>query len=119
MPRGFFTIEKWERPPRGGKSQWTVVCHLGAERSLSDAMKQLESLGKPGFYRVVQTQRMVWAETENGKLRLRKWHSASLESLARSAEAFERDGGRYPVEKARELRKRSRRAKSISSRPSH
>jgi hypothetical protein len=109
MPHGFFTIEKWERSKRVGKSQWTVVCHLGAEHSLTDAMQHLESLGKPGFYRVVQTQRMVWAEVDKNKLRLRRWHASSPESLVRAAEAFERDGGHYPVEKAREERKRAKR----------
>ena len=111
MPQGFLTIEKWERAKRNGKSQWMVVCHLGAEHSLTDAMQHLESLGKPGFYRVVQTQRMVWAEMESGKLRLHRWHASSPESLARTAEAFERDGGRYPVEKAREERKRAKRSR--------
>jgi hypothetical protein len=108
MPHGFFTIEKWERAKRGGKSQWTVVCHLGAEHSLTDAMQHLESLGKPGFYRVVQTQRMLWAEMDGAKLRLRRWHASSPEGLAQAAEAFERDGGKYPVEKAREERKRAK-----------
>jgi len=114
MPHGFFTIEEWGPAKRGGKSQWTVVCHVSAEHSLSEAINQLEARGEPGFYRVVQTQRMVWAEVEAGKLRLRKWHASSPESLAQSAEAFERDGGKYPVAKARALRrqvKQSRKSK--------
>jgi hypothetical protein len=116
MPRGFFTIEKWERPPRGGKSRWTVVCHLGAEHSLSDAMRHLESLRRPGFFRVVQTQRMAWAEMGEGKLRLRRWHASSPESLTRSAEAFERDGGKYPVEKKPRARKHAKRSRTSTKR---
>ena len=78
---------------------------------MTDAMQYLESLGKPGFYRVVQTRRMVWAEMESGKLRLRRWHASSPEGLARTADAFQRDGGKYPVEKAREERKRVKRSR--------
>jgi hypothetical protein len=36
-------------------------------------MEWIEAEGKPGFYRVIQTQRVIWAEEIDGKLRSRKW----------------------------------------------
>jgi hypothetical protein len=60
-------------------------------------MEWIEAEGKPGFYRVVQTQRVIWAEDTDGKLRLRKWHAGSPEGMERGAAAFERDGGKYPI----------------------
>ncbi len=41
---------------------------------------------------------------EGGKLRLHGSHSSSPENLARIVEIYEREGGRRPVEKAREQR---------------
>ena len=93
MAHGFFTIEQW----RGRKKQWVTVCHLPADQSVTEALQELERRGQPGFFRVVQTQRMVWAEKIGGKLRLRKWHANHPETLARSAEAFDRDGGKWPA----------------------
>jgi hypothetical protein len=92
MPHGFFTIEQWKRPTPESDLQWVLVCHLSECKTLSDAIKRLEQFDQAGFYRVLQTQRMIWAEKTNGKLRLRKWHAGSPETLARSAEAFDRDG---------------------------
>jgi len=60
-------------------------------------MEWIEAEGKPGFFRVIQMQRVIWAEKIGGKLRLRKWHAGSPESLERGAAAYERDGGKYPV----------------------
>jgi hypothetical protein len=97
MPHGFFTIERGARPPRSRKSQWVAVRDLDGFSSLSDAEKLLERLNQPGLYRVVQTQRMIWAEKASSKLRLRKWHAITPESLARTAAAFDRDGGKWPV----------------------
>ena len=92
MAHGFFTIEQW----LGKKAQWVAVCHLDGGQSVTDALKELERRDKPGLFRVVQTQRMVWAEKTDGKLRLRKWHATSPETLSRTAEAFDRDGGKWP-----------------------
>jgi hypothetical protein len=91
MPHGFFTIEQWRN------KEWVAVCHLDASRSVSDALKELEGRGKPGFFRVVQTQRMIWAEKVGGKLRLRKWHAGHPYTLEASAKAYDRSGGRWPV----------------------
>jgi hypothetical protein len=90
MPYGFFTVEKWRRP------KWVAVCHLPVGNTLSDAIEHLVKLGKPGFYRITQTQRMILAEMQNGKLRLRKWHVGTMENLARSAKHFDRDHGKWP-----------------------
>jgi hypothetical protein len=90
MPHGFYTIEQWR-----GK-RWVTVCHLDGGQSLTDAMQEVERRGKAGFFRIVQTQRMIWAEKKDGKLRLRKWHAGTPETLSRTAEAFDRDGGKWP-----------------------
>lgn len=109
MPHGFFTVEQWARPTARARGRWMEVFHVDGGRTLSDAIAELEKLGKPGFYRVTQTQRMIWAEREGGKLRLRKWHVGSPDNLASTAEAFERDGGKWPVKKAREETRKKRR----------
>ena len=101
MPHGFFTIEQWKAPKRGAKKQWVAILHLNADQSLTKALRALQEIGKPGLYRVIQTQREVWAEMEEGKLRLRCWHASSPESLSRLAEAYERDGGRWPKKNPR------------------
>ena len=93
MPHGFFTIEQW----RGEKEQWVAVCHLDAGQSVSDALAELERRDKPGYFRIVQTQRMIWAEKIDGKLRLRKWHAGTPDALARGAKAFDRDKGKWPA----------------------
>jgi hypothetical protein len=106
MPHGFFTIEQWKRPDPGSEPQWLLVRHLNSSHSLSDAIEQLEELGQPGFYRVVQTQRMIWAEKRDGKLHLRKWHAGSPEELSRSTAAFDRDGGRWPEPRRTEAKEK-------------
>jgi hypothetical protein len=101
MASGFFTLERWMRPPGKRESQWMPIRDIDAGRTLSDAIAEIEKSGEPGFFRITQTQRMIWAEKENGKLKLRKWHVSSAQSLAESAAAFERDGGKWPVQRAR------------------
>ena len=68
MPHGFFTVEEWRAPKAGAKSQWVPVLHLDAGQSLTKAIAALENRGKPGLFRVIQTQRQIWAEMEGGKL---------------------------------------------------
>jgi hypothetical protein len=109
MPTGFFTIEQWKRPRPRAALQWIAVANLDAGKSLADAIKQIETMGKSGLYRVVQTPRTIWAEREGNKLRLRKWHAMSAESLARLAKAYERDHGVWPVQKERAERARANR----------
>jgi hypothetical protein len=104
MPHGFFTIEQWKTSRKGATSQWTAILHLDSYQTLSKAMEALEKRGRPGLYRVVQTQRCIWAEMEKGKLRLHGSHVGSFESLTRLAKLYEREGGRRPVEKARQER---------------
>jgi hypothetical protein len=90
MAHGFFTIEQWQ------DKQWVTLRHIAGDQSLSAAIKDLEHQDKPGFFRIVQTQRMIWAEKRNGKLRLRMWHASDPETLLRTAAAFDRDGGQWP-----------------------
>jgi hypothetical protein len=99
MLHGFFTIEQWKAKKRGGAFEWVAVAHLNADQSLSDALREIERRDRAGFFRIIQTQRQVWAEKMDGKLRLRKWHAGSPDALARGAEAFVRDKGRWPAER--------------------
>src|SRR5215471_9679224 len=93
MAHGYYTIEEW----RGKQQQWVAVCTLNGDQSLSDALSALEHHGKPGFFRVVQMQTMVWAEESDGKLRLREWPADTPEEASRGAEEFDRDGGKWPA----------------------
>jgi hypothetical protein len=104
MPFGFFIIEEWTAPQDSAKSQWIPILHLDSYQSLTKAMAALEGRGKPGLYRILQMQRCVWAEMEDGKLKLHGSHSSSAENLSQLVEIYEREGGRRPVEKARAQR---------------
>ncbi len=104
MPHGYFTVEQWKRPARGRKSQWVPILHIDSCQSLTKATAALEQRGKPGLFRISQMQRCIWAGIEKGKLRLHGSHASSPENLAQIAVLFEREGGRRPVEKARQQR---------------
>lgn len=103
MPQGYYTIEQWKR------QAWVAVQQLPFGASLTAAERALEKKGKPGFYRLVHTQRVIWAERDAGGLRLRKSHADSPKSLERMRQMFERCGGRYPTEKIRAARQRAKR----------
>ena len=98
MPHGFFTVEQWTRP------RWVPILHLDSYQSLTKAIAAIEKRGKAGLYRVVQTQRCLWAEMQDGKLRVHGSHVGSMEELRRLAKMYECEGGRRPVEKARQAR---------------
>src|ERR1051325_1984910 len=102
MPHGFFTVEQWKRLQDGAEPQWTPILHLDSCHSLRKTIEALAKLGQPGLYRITQTQRCIWAEMEQGKLRLHGSHVSSPENLASLAELYEIGGGRRPVEKARQ-----------------
>lgn len=104
MPHGFFTVEEWQPPRKGAKPQWIPILHLDSYQSLTRAIESLERRGQPGLFKVVQTQRCLWGELENGKLRLHGSHASSPESLERLTKIFRDEGGRRPVEKARQER---------------
>jgi hypothetical protein len=106
MPHGFFTVEQWTTPHDGASPQWIPILHLDSYQSLSKAVEALERRGEPGLFRVVQMQRCIWAEMEGKKLRLHGSHASSPESLAQIVEIYEREGGRRPMEKARQQRAR-------------
>jgi len=95
MPQGYYTIEQWT------KEEWVAIAHLPFGLSLTAAENALAKLDKPGFYRLVQMQRVIWAEKENGKIRLRKSHATTPEGLDRQRQMFDRAGGRFPVEEVR------------------
>jgi hypothetical protein len=104
MPHGYFTVEQWKRSDHSETGQWTPILHLDSYQSLTKALGALEKCGKPGLFRVTQMQRCVWAEMEKGKLRLHGSHASSPQNLAQMVQIFEREGGRRPVEKARQAR---------------
>jgi hypothetical protein len=109
MPQGYYTVEQWKQPKRGAPPGWVAIVTLPFGETLTAAEQAVTQLGKAGFYRVVQTQRVIWAERDGGKLRLRKSHASSPESLGRLRQMFERCGGRYPVEEVREARRQAKR----------
>jgi hypothetical protein len=112
MPTGFFTIEQWKRAKTGARSRWVPILHLDAHQSLSKAIEALQKRGRPGLYRVVQMQRCLWAEMEEGKLRVHGSHASSAKNLARLVKIYEREDGRRPVEKARQQRAQAKRARA-------
>ncbi len=112
MAHGFFTIEQWQRPKGRGAGRWVQVLHLDAYQALTDAISALEKRGEPGLFRVVQTQRCLWGEIENGKLRFHGSHASSPDGLAELAELFDKNAGRRPVEKARADRKKAKAART-------
>ncbi len=109
MPQGYYTIEQWKRTRKNAPPEWMAILHLPFGASLTTAENALEKHGKPGLYRVVQTQRVVWVEDEQGQVRLRKSHAGSPEDLDRIRQLFERCGGSYPVEEVREARRKAKR----------
>jgi hypothetical protein len=113
MPQGYYTIEQCAQSKRSDPPGWVAVLHLPFGESLTAAEKAIERLGKPGFYRVVQTQRVIWAEREGRGLRLRKSHAGSPENLDSMRQVFERTGGVYPVEEVKEARKRAKKRGSV------
>ena len=103
MPHGFFTVEQWKG---ADDKRWIPILHLDSHQSLTRAIEALQKRGEPSLYRVLQTQRCIWAEMKDGKLELHGSHVSSPEGLARLAELYVAEGGRRPVERAREERKR-------------
>jgi hypothetical protein len=112
VPQGYYTVERWIRSTADRRPAWTANLHLPLGESLTAAEKALEKLGKPGLYRIVQTQRVIWAEKNGGSVRLRKSHAASPEGLDKVRQIFERTGGRYPIEEAREARRRAKKKRA-------
>jgi hypothetical protein len=111
MPQGFYTIEQYTCPKNGRSREWVAVQHLPFGQSLTRAEQALAQRGQSGLYRLVHTQRIVWAEPDGGALRLRKSHASSPANLGEIERMFDRNGGRYPTEevrKARRLTKRKR-----------
>jgi hypothetical protein len=108
MPQGYYTVERWIGAKKGLAGAWVEVLHLPFGRSLTDAEAAVKDLGTAGLYRIVQMQRVVWAEQEGDDLRLRKSHAGSPENLDEIRQMFERSKGRYPVEEVKEARRQQR-----------
>jgi hypothetical protein len=108
MPQGYYTIEGWRPSRKKRDGGWHAILHLPFGASLTDAEHALANLGKQGFYRIVQMQRVIWAQPEDGRLRLRKSHASSPANLDQMRAMFERTGGVYPVEEVRAARKVAR-----------
>src|SRR3954469_14685216 len=107
MPQGYYTIEQWVGAKKGSAGAWVEVLHLPFGRSLTDAETAVKNLGTAGLYRIVQMQRVVWAEQEGDELRMRKSHAGSPENLDGVRQMFERSKGRYP-EEVKEARRRQK-----------
>jgi hypothetical protein len=112
MPQGYYTIEQWKQPRKNAPGEWVAILHLPFGMSLTAAENELAKLGKPGLYRLVHTQRVIWVENDGDRLRLRKSHAGSPESLDRIRQMFERCNGSYPAEEVREARRRARKGQS-------
>ena len=110
MPQGYYVIEQWKQPA------WVVVAVLPFGLSLTEAERELGRRGKPGFYRLVQTQRIVWCERTADGVRLRKSHASGPKSLEEMQAMYDRNGGRYPVEDVRGERRKRRSQKPVVSR---
>jgi hypothetical protein len=111
MPQGYYTIEQW-KPERGIKAgAWVAVEVLPFGLSQTEAERAVEKLGRGGFYRLVQTQRVIWAEKKAGRMRLRKSHASSPQSLEGMRKMFERCGGKFPEEEVRAARAQQKRAR--------
>jgi hypothetical protein len=109
MSQGYYTIEQWKQSKSGGPSEWVAIGHLPFGFSQTDAEKAVEQLNKPGLYRLVHMQRVIWADNDNGKVRLRKSHASSPESLARLVKMFERTGEKYPLDEVQAARQKAKR----------
>jgi hypothetical protein len=105
MPQGYYTIEQWTRRAKNKPAAWVAVLELPFGASLTAAENALQDLGQPGFYRVIHTQRVIWAEEQAGALKLRKSHAGSAQSLDRIRQMFEQCAGRYPLEEVRAARR--------------
>jgi hypothetical protein len=108
VPQGYYTIEQWNQDKEGTQREWLPILHLPFGALLSAAEHAIEKLGKPGLFRIVQTQRVVWAEEDGGELWLRKSHAGSPEELDVVRKTFERCGGRYPVEEVQAARREAK-----------
>jgi hypothetical protein len=108
MPQGYYTIEQWKRPRKGESPAWVSILTLPFGTTLTRAEQALAHLDRPGFYRIVQLQRVIWAERDGGTLHLRKSHAGSPESLDHMRQMFDRCGGQYPHEEVRAARRKAR-----------
>ena len=91
MPLGFFTVEQFKATQDGAEPTWVTISHHDGCDTLTQVMEKMESTVEPGFYRVIQTQRMIRAEKVDGKIKLHKRHAMNEATLNRSANANYQD----------------------------
>src|SRR6476660_8208865 len=104
MPQGYYTVEQWMRPKKGAELQWMEVLQLPFGTSLTEAENALKRLGKPGLFRLLQMQRVIWAEQDGKSLRMRKSHASSPQNLDTIRQMFDHSSVRYPIEEVQEAR---------------
>jgi hypothetical protein len=114
MPQGYYTIERWAQRKKGAAFSWAPILQLPFGANLTAAERALAELDKPGLYRIVQMQRVIWAEKRNGELVLRKSHASSPRGLVGICEMFHRSNGQYPIDEIREARKKQKSQKRQS-----
>jgi hypothetical protein len=105
MPQGYYTIERWTATD-GAPGRWSTVLQLPFGVSFTAAESALEKLDRAGFFRIVQMQRVIWAEKHGSAVKLRKSHAASEAGLDRMRAMFERCGGVYPAAEVRAKRQK-------------
>jgi hypothetical protein len=110
MPQGYYTIEQWMQPEKGAQLQRTEVMYLPFGTSLTDAENTLKRLGQPGLFRLLQMQRVIWAEQDGSSLRLRKSHAGSPQNLDEVRQMFDRSGGRFPIEEVKAARRQQKKS---------
>jgi hypothetical protein len=108
MPQGYYVVEQWTRSTKDAAAEWIPFLILPFGATLTAAEQALEKLGNPGFYRIVQMQRVIWADQDEGVFKLRKSHANSPHGLKKMQAMFERCGGRYPREEVRAARRLSK-----------
>ena len=72
-------------------SAWVPLSHHDSGKTLSEVIATMKDAVDQGFYRVVQTQRMIRAEKVDGKIKLHKKPALTEECLNRSVNAYYRD----------------------------
>ena len=112
MPQGYYTIEQWMSPKKGESPRWISIAHLPFGLTQTAAESAISKRNQPGLFRLVQMQRVIWAEKINGELRPRKSHASSPQSLAEIEQMFAGSGGRYPREQVQEARRKAKKTRS-------
>lgn len=99
MPQGYYVVQQSTCPTQEAAAAWIPVLVLPFGATLTAAEQALAELQEPGFYRIVQMQRVIWAEREAGVLRLRKSTRTPRKALRRCKRCFSDATGAIHVRK--------------------